>query len=419
MLKELHLKGVGPADQFDLECADRLNILTGDNGLGKSFLLDIIWWCVTGRIEKNTTIVHEEAMENPEISYHFLIPETNKIENIKSQFKYSKQSSKRRWMTTHASVPFLLRNTLAVYIRVDGGISVLIYGDNRSSHHRFINFSFSEVWDGRRTKNNVSCYGLIDDWIKWQNQPDQTNFQLLSEVINQLSATDETIEIGEPTRISLNDIRDIPTIKLPYDTIPITHASAGMKRILGLAYILVWMQSENLIISKMLKQEPAHQLIFLIDEVESHLHPRWQRSIVPAILQVVKKLQQKIDVQAFITTHSPLVLASVEPIFNEEIDKLFLFELNKKTVTLEEIPWTKQGDVIGWLTSEIFGLKQARSKEAEQAIEAAQAWMRKDDMTQFPENLRTEKSIHQQLITLLPGHDPFFPRWIVNMEKNT
>ncbi|PZV22281.1 MAG: ATPase [Snowella sp.] len=417
MLKELHLKGVGPADQFDLECADRLNILTGDNGLGKSFLLDIIWWCVIGGAEENPTIIREEAIENPEISYHFLIPETNKIESIKSQFKYSK----RRWINTHVDVPFIFRNTLAVYIRVDGGISVLISGDRKISNHRFINFSFSssEVWNGRRSKNKVSCYGLIDDWIKWQNQPDQTNFQLLSEVISQLSATDETIEIGEPTRISLNDIRDIPTIKLPYDTIPITHASAGMKRILSLAYILVWMQSENLIISKMLKQEPAHQLIFLMDEVESHLHPRWQRSIVPAIIKVVEKLQQKIDVQAFITTHSPLVLASVEPIFDEEIDKLFLFELNKKTVTLEEIPWTKQGDVISWLTSEIFGLKQARSKEAEQAIEAAQAWMRKDDMTQFPENLRTEKSIHQQLITLLPGHDPFFPRWIVNMEKNT
>jgi AAA15 family ATPase/GTPase len=421
MLKELHLKGIGPADQFDLECADRLNILTGDNGLGKSFLLDIIWWCVTGGVEKNPIFVHEDAIENPEIGYHFLIPETNKIESIKSQFKYFKQSSKRKWINTDVNIPFVFRNTLAIYIRVDGAISVLIFGERKLSNHRFINFSFSssEVWYGQRTENKVSCFGLIEDWIKWQNQPDQTNFQLLSEVINQLSATGEAIEIGEPTRISLDNRLEIPTIKLPYDTIPITHASAGMKRILSLAYILVWMQSENLIISKMLKQEPAHQLIFLMDEVESHLHPRWQRSIVPAILKVIEKLQQKIEVQAFITTHSPLVLASVEPMFDEEIDKLFLFELNKKTVTLEEIPWTKQGDVIGWLTSEIFGLKQARSKEAEQAIEAAQAWMRKDSMKQFPDNLRTKEGIHQQLITLLPGHDPFFPRWIVNIEKNT
>ena len=39
MLHELHLKGVGPAPRFDLELAERLNVLTGDNGLGKSFVL--------------------------------------------------------------------------------------------------------------------------------------------------------------------------------------------------------------------------------------------------------------------------------------------------------------------------------------------------------------------------------------------
>jgi hypothetical protein len=31
------------------EPAPRLNILTGDNGLGKSFLLDCLWWMLTGR----------------------------------------------------------------------------------------------------------------------------------------------------------------------------------------------------------------------------------------------------------------------------------------------------------------------------------------------------------------------------------
>ncbi len=43
MLKELHLQQVGPTSHLDVEFADRLNIFTGDNGLGKSFLLDVAW----------------------------------------------------------------------------------------------------------------------------------------------------------------------------------------------------------------------------------------------------------------------------------------------------------------------------------------------------------------------------------------
>lgn len=48
MLQELRLKQVGPAPEFDIEFAERLNIFTGDNGVGKTFLLDIAWWTLTG-----------------------------------------------------------------------------------------------------------------------------------------------------------------------------------------------------------------------------------------------------------------------------------------------------------------------------------------------------------------------------------
>jgi len=56
-------------------------------------------------------------------------------------------------------------------------------------------------------------------------------------------------------------------------------------------------------------------------------------------------------------------------------------------------------------------------QEAETAIDAAQAWMRNDDMNNYPEQLRTQVQIHQELQKLLPGHDPFWPRWIVTVEK--
>jgi hypothetical protein len=47
MLESLHLKNVGPAPEMKMELAPRLNLITGDNGLGKSFLLDVAWWALT------------------------------------------------------------------------------------------------------------------------------------------------------------------------------------------------------------------------------------------------------------------------------------------------------------------------------------------------------------------------------------
>ena len=52
MIKRLKLDNVGPAPEMELDFARRLNLVTGDNGLGKSFLLDVVWWALTGRWPK-------------------------------------------------------------------------------------------------------------------------------------------------------------------------------------------------------------------------------------------------------------------------------------------------------------------------------------------------------------------------------
>ncbi|GET42768.1 AAA family ATPase [Microseira wollei] len=404
MLTELHLKRVGPAAQFDVEIGERLNIFTGDNGLGKTFLLDVIWYSLTGTWVDNPAFP-QLTEETPQISCNFINKTTGESKTFLSSFDFEQQ--KWRDLTWPGSL-----GSLIVYVRVDGGFSVFDSARNLSNAYHFSN---NTLWHGLKDeRDKVLCNGLIQDWVKWQNQPDRLTFQLLSRVIGQLSPhPNESMEPGEPTRVSVEDVRDIPTIKMPYGTVPVIHASAGIKRILGLAYLLVWTWYEHLQASKLRKKQPVDQIFLLIDEVESHLHPQWQRAIMPAVLEVATSWEQQMKIQAFATTHSPLVLASLEPIFEREIDRLFLFELPGQEVTLNEVTWTKQGDTVGWLTSEIFGLKQARSKEAEIAIEAAEAWMRSDRMNTFPENLRTPSQIQQELERLLPGHDPFLPRWIV------
>src|SRR5580700_6557677 len=48
MIKRLKLEHIGPAPKLEVaEFGERLNLVTGDNGLGKTFLLDACWYGLT------------------------------------------------------------------------------------------------------------------------------------------------------------------------------------------------------------------------------------------------------------------------------------------------------------------------------------------------------------------------------------
>ncbi len=84
---------------------------------------------------------------------------------------------------------------------------------------------------------------------------------------------------------------------------------------MALAYLLVWTWQEHLRACEIRGTKPAREVVFLIDEIEAHLHPQWQRRIVNALLDVMEALTEtrSVSVQMIATTHSPLVLASAEP----------------------------------------------------------------------------------------------------------
>jgi hypothetical protein len=48
MLKLLEVDGVGPVKDLAADFGKRINVLTGDNSLDKSFLLDSCFWTFTG-----------------------------------------------------------------------------------------------------------------------------------------------------------------------------------------------------------------------------------------------------------------------------------------------------------------------------------------------------------------------------------
>src|SRR5260370_22538718 len=70
MLQTLKLTGVGPAQHIELNLAPRLNVITGDNGLGKTFLLECAWWALTGHWASYPAYPREDAAKIiPEITF--------------------------------------------------------------------------------------------------------------------------------------------------------------------------------------------------------------------------------------------------------------------------------------------------------------------------------------------------------------
>lgn len=405
MLESIHLKNVGPAPEMTMNLAPRLNLVTGDNGLGKSFLLDVAWWALTRTWARHPVVPNTGGAS---ISYSYT-KKTPKPYTYTSKY----DPAIERWSVNKGrpAIPGLI-----LYAQVDGGFSVWdparnYWTEDAPDRPNAYLFSASEVWAG-----NQYCEGLLRDWGSWQREKGRP-FELLSKVLEALSPSSdekEKLRAGDLRKLTVSDPLRYPTLRMPYgEDVAVIHASAGMRRIIALAYLLIWTWEEHLASAKVRGEPPTKEIVFLIDEIEAHLHPQWQRRIVPALLQVMDILtgQHSSRVQLVAVTHSPLVLASVEPLFDADKDAWFDLDLDRTnkpySVKLTPRTYVRRGEVGNWLTSEAFDLKEPRSLEGERAVEQAQALM--DQGTASDAAVAAaDKALRD---AGLPDIDPFWVRW--------
>ncbi len=426
ILSLLELNGVGPSRQLKIEFSERINLITGDNGLGKTFILEAAWWALSGSWTGSPMYPRNDAKKGePRITFQISgVSTKSEVGIVEYDWKRHCWSCAKERQT----LPGLL-----IYARADGAFAV--WDPARSSisladagaGENLLVFSREDVWDGLRIKEGgrtkYRCNGLINDWINWQNNPKSSPFKTLTKVLERLSPPGlaygdlGSLKPGKPTRIP-GESRLIPTIRHPYGEVPLIYASSSVRRIVALAYLLVWVWEEHKAQSDLIREPPQSKMGILVDEVEAHLHPQWQRVILPALLDVLDDLERFLEVQFLITTHSPLVMASIEPRFDLDRDRIFHLNLvphgqSVGEVILECPTFALHGSADSWLTSDIFGLKQPRSPEAEQALKDAIELQMRDTVT--TEEVR---EVSERLQKYLPSHDKFWPRWTFFAENH-
>ena len=63
--------------------------------------------------------------------------------------------------------------------------------------------------------------------------------------------------------------------------------------------------------------------------------PKWQRTVIPALMKVMGTLSASEQIQLIVATHSPLIMASVETLFDSKKDAWFDLDLTDDKVTLK------------------------------------------------------------------------------------
>jgi predicted ATP-binding protein involved in virulence len=132
--------------------------------------------------------------------------------------------------------------------------------------------------------------------------------------------------------------------------------------------------------------------IVLIDEIETHLHPEWQREVIPALTATFP------NIQFFITTHSPQVLGSVD---NQSVIIIENFEFKKA-------PHTKGRDSNSILT-DVLG-STIRDIKYEKAFEELY------DLIDNPDTVEEAKAKLRQMMTELGSDDSEIERAKMHFE---
>ncbi len=195
---------------------------------------------------------------------------------------------------------------------------------------------------------------------------------------------EECVEIMGPSTITNFNERGSVKIKMPTGTVALSSLSMGYTTMLAWAVDLAIRMLEKFPESDAPLEEAA---VVIIDEIDLHLHPKWQRGIR-------KQLTSHFPNTQFIcTAHSPLMAQSSEE------ENIAVLKLDNDEVHIINNQYLNKGwRVDQILTSDLFGITSARSREIEALINERRRILDKQKKTK--QDLRKLEELDKELSEL-------------------
>ena len=343
-IKKLKLENFRGIEKQEIELLPNMNVFVGINGAGKSTILDAIAislsWLVE-RIQKAETqgfTISDNSIKN-ETNYASItldVLENNQTYNWKKiefrrgypskehsnfvelnelAYLYQEQYQKLKELPMIAYYPINRITKGNVEIKGKGSVSQLDVYDNALGSKA----NFQAFFEWFRLKDDI----INEQWKEVTRASGY--YDLVDSSVNTTSELQLVIKVIEKFIPEYSNLRvtRIPTPRMLVDknseTLNLNQLSDGEKNMIAMVGDIarrLSMANPNL-------DNPLEgDGIVMIDEVDLHLHPDWQRLIIPKLVNIFPKCQ------FIVTIHSPQILSHIKA------EHIFLLKQEQDNITI-------------------------------------------------------------------------------------
>lgn len=354
-LKSLSIENFRQFKKIDIEFDDKLTVLVGNNGTGKSTILDassIAVSTLTSAMEglTNFTIKKGDARyeyhrigDNIDVQpqYPVKISAVGMIDGKEITWSRSLNSSNGRCSISGAKALSLVAGEYLKRVR-SGDVSLILpiisyYGTGR-------------LWNQHREKNkdvfkeNNRLNGYIDSidgaandklmkrWFQRmtiKKYRDAKSNNEYNAVCRAMEYCFSSISGCEDAKVEFNvDTNEIDIIYTSKNgekiSMPLSQFSDGYKSTISLIADIAYRMA---VLNPQLEETVLNNTegIIIIDEIELHLHPTWQKIIINDLIKIFPR------VQFILTTHSPSVLSNVKNNYIRILDNEQVYSCRENT----------------------------------------------------------------------------------------
>ncbi|MGM0609001.1 MAG: AAA family ATPase [Candidatus Muiribacteriota bacterium] len=378
-IKELNLTSYRGIQEMNIVLHENMNIFFGRNGSGKSTILDcaavLLSWLVSrikhsgtsGRPVTENDITNKKRFSVAELTF------SDEKEEIKWKLvKNRKGSSGRR--SGKSQLSELTEYTKRIQAKIEGkdeqlNLPLFVYYP--------VNRAVFDIPLRIRTKHSFDIFAAYDDaltggtnfrtffeWFREREDLENENRKYQMPLFQtddgqfpdpQLEAVRKALEEFLPDFKNLT-VRRSPLrmeVQKNNEILSVNQLSDGEKCMIAMIGDL----ARRLSIANPVMENPLHgKGVVIIDEIDLHLHPGWQRMVIPSLSRVFK------NIQFLISTHSPHVITHANP------ENLFLLKSGKEGITFEK-PVESYGKNVDRVLEDLMGLETTRPDEISSMIE--------------------------------------------------